>query len=69
MLEGMMQAYLEAFGRGWRPHDDLHARLRDSPGQFSALQSRSFREGDLRHDETSDRGKRIGFGARRLREC
>ena len=69
MLEGIMQAYLEAFGRGWQPRDDRPARLRDSPGQFSALQSRSFREGDLKHDETSDRGKRFDFGTRRLREC
>ena len=69
MLEGIMQAYLEAFGRGWQPRDERHARLRDSPGQNSALQSRSFREGDLKHDETSDRGKRFGIGSHRLREC
>lgn len=69
MLEGLIQAYSESFGRGWQPRDERSPRFRDSPSQQSALSSVASNQGEKSYAETRDGRWRRGFGSKRLREC
>lgn len=69
MLEGLMQAYLGSFARGWQPRDEARWHHRDSPRWQTTLSSPESNQGETRNAETMDGRKRRGFGANRLREC
>jgi|GEM_PF-7134799 len=69
MLEGLIQAYIENFGRGWQPRDERGPRFRDSPSLQSALSSLTSNQGEKSYAETRDGRGRRGFGPKRLREC
>ena len=68
MLEGLIQAYFDAFGKGWTPRDGFDSRLLDSPRSHSALSSFKVLEGELRHDEKLDRVRYYRNRPQRLRK-
>lgn len=69
MIDGLMQAYLESFGRVWQPRDERHQRFRDSPSQQTALSSRQSNQGETSYADKMDGRKRRGNRPYRLREC
>ena len=69
MLEGLIHSYLESFGRGWHPRCEPDQHFRDSPSRRTALSSSPSNEGELKHAEKIDLGKRAGDWAFGLREC
>lgn len=69
MLEGLIQSYLETFGRGWQPRCEPHQHFRDSPSCRSALSSCSSNEGETSYAAEIHLGKRTGHRAFGLRQC
>ena len=69
MLEGLIQTYVESFGRGWSPRDERDPRFRDSPSLQSALSSLTSNQGEKSYVQKRDGRLRRGFRPKRLREC
>ena len=69
MLEGLIQAYFDAFERAWVPRCEPDPRVRDSQTQRTALSSPQTDEGETRYVETHHMGQRRGARPHRLREC
>mgnify|MGYP001795214653 CR=1 FL=1 len=69
MLEGLIQAYLQGFARGWQPRDEVPPRFRDSPTGQTALSSPESNQGEMSYAKKLDGRQRRGDGPFRLREC
>ena len=46
MLEGLLQSYVEAFGRAWQPRDEIIWPHRGSKSGRTALRSHRIMEGE-----------------------
>ena len=69
MLEGLIQAYIESFGRAWQPREERYAPFRDSPSARTALSSPQSNQGEKSYVQKRDGRLRRGFRPKRLREC
>lgn len=67
MLEGLLQSYLDSYGRGWRPRCEPHQHFRDSPSGRTALSSCPSNEGETKYAAEIHLGKRTGRWAFGLR--
>ncbi|MEM6555600.1 MAG: hypothetical protein AAF642_06990 [Pseudomonadota bacterium] len=54
MLEGLIQAYLDGFARGWTPRDEAPPRFRDSPSGQTALSSPESNQGEMSYAKKLD---------------
>ena len=68
MLENLMQSYLDAFGKGWRPHDESDPRLRDWSNRSATLSSPQQNKGNRHADIIYDGGRGSTARFRRLRQ-
>lgn len=69
MLEGLIQAYLTGFARGWWPRDQVPPRFRDSPSRQTALSSPQSNQGEMSYVQKLDGRQRRGFGLYGVRNC
>lgn len=69
MLEGLIQAYLDGFARGWTPRDEAPPRFRDSPSGQTALSSPESNQGEMSYAKKLDGRQRRGHRPDGLCEC